>query len=90
MPTASLRFRTPDVHDALGRTLRFIRVAQIGVARVNVERWPEHYSVDISIFNESAEALHLLARRLEGVIDVLDLDFKVRLADSCHELTQAN
>jgi hypothetical protein len=85
MPTACLHFRTPDVHDALGRALRFIRVAKIGVVRVNVERLPEHYSVDISIFDESTEALHLLARRLEGVIEVLDLDFKVRPADSCHE-----
>jgi hypothetical protein len=77
MPTARLRFRTSNFHDSLGRALRFIRVAEIGVVRVHVQRLEDDHVVDISIFADAIAALQIVVRRLECVIGVMDLDVQM-------------
>ena len=76
MPLVDLQFHTPDIHDVLVRALRFLRVAEIGVESINVERLPEGYAVYMSTIAESADALQLLARRIENIIGVADFNFE--------------
>lgn len=74
MQTACLRFQTPDVHGVLSRALRFVRVAEVGIASVNIEHAAPLHCVEMLLFAESAEALGLLVRRIQSLIGVLNLE----------------
>ena len=76
MPTLTLRFQTADVHDSLGRTLRFVRVADVAIARVNVESASNEHVVNMMLFADSEEVLGVLVRKVQSVVGLVAIEVR--------------